>query len=83
MISKFKVDYCVCLIYQLRDLGLQVMKTLVQFGASPNILVDGKPHLGTDKLVPLLQSFRRHLTELGVSLSIHILIRLCVFLCSA
>lgn len=49
--------------------GVQaVMKTLVQFGASPNILVDGKPHLGTDKLVPLLQSFRHHLTELGVTI---------------
>ena len=43
------------------------MKTLVQFGAPPNILVDGKPHLGTDKLVPLLRNFRHHLRELGVS----------------
>ncbi|GJN14405.1 hypothetical protein PR202_gb01228 [Eleusine coracana subsp. coracana] len=46
----------------------EVMKTLVQFGAPPNILVDGKPHLGTDKLVPLLRSFRQHLTELGVTI---------------
>ena len=48
-------------------LGLQVMKTFVHFGAPPNILVDGKPHLGTDKLVPLLRNFRHHLRELGVS----------------
>ncbi|KAK3138772.1 hypothetical protein QOZ80_5AG0373260 [Eleusine coracana subsp. coracana] len=48
--------------------GVQVMKTLVQFGAPPNILVDGKPHLGTDKLVPLLRNFRQHLTELGVTI---------------
>lgn len=43
------------------------MKTLVHFGAPPNILVDGKPHLGTDKLVPLLRNFRQHLQQLGVS----------------
>ncbi|ONK78852.1 uncharacterized protein A4U43_C01F230 [Asparagus officinalis] len=44
-----------------------VMKTLVQFGAPPHILVDGKPHLGTDRLVPLLRKFRQHLQELGVN----------------
>ncbi|XP_072961405.1 uncharacterized protein [Typha angustifolia] len=43
-----------------------VMKTLVHFGAPPNILVDGKPHLGTDRLVPLLRNFRQHLKDLGV-----------------
>nr|CAD1829134.1 unnamed protein product [Ananas comosus var. bracteatus] len=43
-----------------------VMKTLVHFGAPPKILVDGKPHLGTDRLVPLLRNFRQHLKELGV-----------------
>lgn len=45
----------------------QVMKTLVHFGAPSHILVDGKPHLGTDRLVPLLRNFRHHLKELGVS----------------
>uniref|UniRef100_A0A0A9DFF2 Uncharacterized protein n=1 Tax=Arundo donax TaxID=35708 RepID=A0A0A9DFF2_ARUDO len=44
------------------------MKTLVHFGAPSNILVDGKPHLGTDKLVPLLRNFRHHLRELGVTI---------------
>ncbi|KAG8085573.1 hypothetical protein GUJ93_ZPchr0010g9037 [Zizania palustris] len=49
--------------------GVQtVMKTFVHFGAPPNILVDGKPHLGTDKLIPLLQNFRHHLEELGVTI---------------
>lgn len=43
------------------------MKTLVHFGAPEGILVDGKPHLGTDRLVPLLRNFRQHLQELGVS----------------
>ncbi|XP_019170755.1 PREDICTED: uncharacterized protein LOC109166277 [Ipomoea nil] len=47
---------------------LAVLKTLVQFGAPKKILVDGKPHLGTDKLVPLLRNFRRHLQELGVTI---------------
>nr|XP_010908367.1 uncharacterized protein LOC105034784 isoform X3 [Elaeis guineensis] len=45
-----------------------VMKTLVQFGAPSNILVDGKPHLGTDRLVPLLRNFRQHLKGLGVDI---------------
>ncbi|KQK06268.1 hypothetical protein BRADI_2g25410v3 [Brachypodium distachyon] len=49
--------------------GVQaVMKTLVYFGGPPNILVDGRPHLGTDKLVPLLRNFRNHLRELGVAI---------------
>ncbi|CAH9093321.1 unnamed protein product [Cuscuta europaea] len=47
---------------------LAVLKTLVRFGAPKKILVDGKPHLGTDKLVPLLQNFRHHLQELGVTI---------------
>ncbi|XP_078173443.1 FAD/NAD(P)-binding oxidoreductase family protein [Carex rostrata] len=45
-----------------------VLRTLVQFGAPPNILVDGKPHLGTDKLVPLLRNFRHYLLDLGVDI---------------
>ena len=47
---------------------LQVLKTLVRFGAPDNILVNGKPHLGTDKLVPLLRNFRHYLQSAGVSL---------------
>lgn len=43
------------------------MKTLVHFGAPKNILINGKPHLGTDRLVPLLRNFRQHLQRLGVS----------------
>ncbi|KAJ4953631.1 hypothetical protein NE237_030463 [Protea cynaroides] len=50
------------------DSVLAVMKTLVQFGAPPNILVDGKPHLGTDRLIPLLRNFRQHLLESGVTI---------------
>ncbi|WVZ25397.1 hypothetical protein V8G54_003941 [Vigna mungo] len=45
-----------------------IMKTLVQFGAPKQILIDGKPHLGTDRLVPLLRNFRQHLQDLGVTI---------------
>uniref|UniRef100_A0A803MFD8 FAD-binding domain-containing protein n=1 Tax=Chenopodium quinoa TaxID=63459 RepID=A0A803MFD8_CHEQI len=45
-----------------------VLRTLVHFGAPRSILVDGKPHLGTDRLVPLLRSFRQHLQALGVTI---------------
>ncbi|KAF8765634.1 hypothetical protein HU200_008125 [Digitaria exilis] len=49
--------------------GVQaVLKTFVHFGAPRNILVDGKPHLGTDKLVPLLRNIRNHLRESGVTI---------------
>lgn len=43
------------------------MKTLVRFGAPESILIDGKPHLGTDRLIPLLRNFRQHLQDVGVS----------------
>ena len=33
-----------------------------------SILVSGKPHLGTDRLVCILQAFRQHLTDLGVKI---------------
>ncbi|KAE8705933.1 putative Serine-threonine protein kinase, plant-type [Hibiscus syriacus] len=46
-----------------------IMNTLVQFGAPKSILVDGKPHLGTDRLVPLLRNFRQHLQSLGVEIN--------------
>ena len=33
-----------------------------------SILVAGKPHLGTDRLIKILQAFRKHLTALGVKI---------------
>nr|GEV15397.1 FAD/NAD(P)-binding oxidoreductase family protein [Tanacetum cinerariifolium] len=41
------------------------MKTLVLFGAPESILIDRKPHLGTNRLIPLLRNFRQHLLDLG------------------
>lgn len=45
----------------------EVLRKLVQFGGPERILVDGKPHLGTDRLVRMLRAFREHLEGLGVS----------------
>jgi uncharacterized FAD-dependent dehydrogenase len=44
-----------------------VMETLVARGADPDILVENRPHLGTDRLVDLMRSFRSHLEGLGVT----------------
>ena len=38
-----------------------VLETLVRYGAPPQILVEGAPHLGTDNLVRLLRNLRRDL----------------------
>ncbi|KAA6420919.1 MAG: oxidoreductase electron carrier [Trebouxia sp. A1-2] len=46
----------------------RVLHTLYTFGAPQNILVAGKPHLGTDRLIKILQAFRKHLTALGVQI---------------
>lgn len=46
----------------------QVLNTLCALGAPEEILYTGKPHLGTDRLVKILQSFRRHLGDLGVQI---------------
>lgn len=43
-----------------------VLETLVKHGAPSRILVDGKPHLGTDRLVVILRNLRNHLIGQGV-----------------
>ena len=45
-----------------------VLKKLIHFGAPASILIDGKPHLGTDGLVHILLNFRKHLQEMGVQI---------------
>lgn len=45
-----------------------VLQTLVDFGASEDILIQAKPHIGTDRLRQLLKRFRYALEELGVEL---------------
>lgn len=42
-----------------------VLETIVELGGPPEILVEGKPHLGTDRLVALCKAFRAQLTDEG------------------
>jgi len=42
-----------------------VLETIVELGGPERILVDGKPHLGTNRLVALCKAFRARLTDLG------------------
>lgn len=48
------------------DRAGMVLEAFVAHGARPDILIDNRPHLGTDKLVKLLQRWRAHLLDLGV-----------------
>ncbi|MDY0343062.1 MAG: FAD-dependent oxidoreductase [Lentimicrobium sp.] len=42
-----------------------VLRTLVEHGATENILFDAHPHIGTDKLPGIITSMRRSLLEAG------------------
>ncbi len=44
-----------------------VLETIVELGGPEEILVNGKPHLGTDRLVALCKAFRARLIEEGCS----------------
>lgn len=51
---------------RLRDSRIGMVKrVLVDFGAPPEILTDGKPHVGTDRLRQVVAEFRRELIRLG------------------
>eukprot|EP00466_Bigelowiella_natans_P006109 jgi/Bigna1/143095/aug1.75_g17803 len=50
--------HCICFVTYYDD-------KLVEAGAPSRILVDGKPHLGTDRLVRILANFRQRLEESG------------------
>lgn len=45
----------------------EVLKRFVDAGASPDILYEQKPHLGTDVLVYIVQTMRRQIEEMGGS----------------
>lgn len=45
-----------------------ILEELVRFGASGDILVDAKPHVGTDRLFIVLQNLRRELLALGADI---------------
>ena len=45
-----------------------ILERFVEHGASPDILLDAKPHVGTDRLYVVLQGLRRELLSLGAEL---------------
>ncbi|MBK8594295.1 MAG: FAD-dependent monooxygenase [Holophagales bacterium] len=45
-----------------------VLETLHRFGAPDTILYDGKPHIGTDRLVVVLRNIRKHLIDRGAEM---------------
>ncbi len=45
--------------------GQSVLETLARFGAPPEILVDAKPHIGTDRLRLVVAAIRREIERLG------------------
>lgn len=47
-------------------LRLSVLETLVACGAPAEILVEARPHVGTDRLRKVVASFRQQLIEVGV-----------------
>ena len=48
-----------------------ILGKLVEFGAPASILIDAKPHAGTDMLHIALQNMRRALLELGTDIRFH------------
>lgn len=42
-----------------------VLAVLVRFGADPRILIDAKPHIGSDRLPTICRRLREHLATLG------------------
>jgi len=48
-----------------RQLGRKVMQEFVKAGAPPEILVDAHPHIGTFKLVRVVENLRAEITRLG------------------
>ena len=45
-----------------------VLHELAQLGAGADLLVDARPHIGTDRLARILPRFRRRLAELGAEI---------------
>src|SRR5207302_4681577 len=48
-----------------RHLGRKVMTEFVKAGAPGEILTEAHPHIGTFRLVPMVESLRRSIEELG------------------
>lgn len=50
------------------DAVRHVLETIVAHGGPPEILINARPHLGTDRLVKLLKALRATLTDLGADI---------------
>ncbi len=48
-----------------------VLRTFVRFGADPDILIDQKPHVGTDVLVEIVRNMRKYIEEKGGEYRFH------------
>ena len=48
-----------------------VLRTFVKFGADPDILIDQKPHVGTDVLVDVIRNMRKYIIEKGGTYLFH------------
>lgn len=46
-------------------LAMEVLRTLVDFGADPRILYQQRPHIGTDKLPKIVSAIRKEIETLG------------------
>lgn len=44
---------------------LEVLETLVAFGATPDILIDAHPHIGTNKLPKIIKNMREQILKSG------------------
>ncbi len=47
------------------QIGRFVLETFVKYGANPDILLDAKPHVGTDKLAIVIPAIRNAILDLG------------------
>lgn len=45
--------------------GEHILRTFVRFGAPKDILIDAKPHIGTDKLCGVVKAMRMRILEAG------------------
>lgn len=48
-----------------------VLKEFVKAGADPDILIDAKPHVGTDQLVGIVRNIRKEILSLGGEIRFH------------
>ena len=51
--------------------GRYVLETFVHFGADPEILMDAKPHVGTDRLLGIVRGIREEIRSLGGEIRFH------------